>query len=162
MSRFSWWGYAAEVDEEAARNWYAGAEDWGCVCGHCRNFLALARERKLPEEILNILDSLSVPPEKASYVCELYHDEGWREKGLLYELCWRLPGQILDRPAGENGGVNWGPWVKFPWGDLLLGHEGDPCSEAAGMPEPNFDLVCTLYLPWVLDEPINGPEEEER
>ena len=33
-----------------------------CPCGHCRNFVALARERKLPEELLAILDSLSIPP----------------------------------------------------------------------------------------------------
>ena len=75
MTRLSLWGYELEVDEQATRAWYAQAEEWGCTCGHCRNFLALARERKLPEEILHILDSLSIPAEKATYVCELYHDE---------------------------------------------------------------------------------------
>ena len=42
-----------EVDEPATRAWYAQAGDWGCECGHCRNFLALAKERRLPEELLN-------------------------------------------------------------------------------------------------------------
>ena len=45
MTRFSWFGYEAEVDEAATAAWYAQAEDWGCACGHCQNFLALARER---------------------------------------------------------------------------------------------------------------------
>ena len=157
MTRFRWYGYEAQVDLEATRAWYAQAEDWDCRCGHCRNFLALARARKLPEELLAILDSLPIPPEKATYVCELYHDKDWREKGLLYEFCWRLPGQILDRPAGKDCGPNWGPWVNFPWGDIALGHEGDPCSEADDLPKPNFDLICIMHLPWVLDEPVDGP-----
>ena len=159
MTRFFWFGYEAEVDEQTVRSWYAQADEWGCTCGHCRNFLSLARERKLPGELLSILDSLSILPEKATYVCELYHDESWREKGLLYELCWRLPGEILDKPAGEDCGPNWGPAVKFPWGDIALGHEGDPCSEAENLPTPNFDLICTLYLTGVLDEPVDGPDE---
>ena len=64
MTRLSLWGYELEVDEQATRAWYAQAEEWSCTCGHCRNFLVLARERKLPEEILHILDSLSIPVEK--------------------------------------------------------------------------------------------------
>ena len=157
MTEFVLGSYRLEVDVEATRAWYAQAEDWDCRCGHCRNFLALARARKLPEELLAILDSLPIPPEKATYVCELYHDKDWREKGLLYEFCWRLPGQILDRPAGKDCGPNWGPWVNFPWGDIALGHEGDPCSEADDLPKPNFDLICVMHLPWVLDEPVDGP-----
>ena len=66
MKRLSWAGYTVEVDQEATRNWYARAEDWGCDCGHCRNFLALAKERKLPEEILGCLDELGIPPEKCT------------------------------------------------------------------------------------------------
>lgn len=31
--------YIAEVDEEATKSWYAEADEWGCSCGHCRNFL---------------------------------------------------------------------------------------------------------------------------
>ena len=101
MKRLSWYGYTVEVDEATTRTWYARAEDWSCACGHCRNFVALAKERKLPEEILSILDSLSIPPEKATYVCELYHDESWQEKGLLYEISWRVAGAVTGQP-GEN------------------------------------------------------------
>ena len=79
MTNFSWYGYEAQVDLETTRSYYAHAPDWDCICGHCRNFVALARERKLPQELLAILDSLSIPPEKATYVCELCYDKDWRE-----------------------------------------------------------------------------------
>ena len=157
MTHFSWYGYEVEVDEAATRNWYAQAEDWGCECGHCRNFLALARERRLPEEILEILDSLSIPPEKATYVCELYYEDDWAEKGLLYQFSWRAAGKILAQPGEERG--SWGPVVKRPWGGLQLGHEDYPYG-APDFPEPHFDLEGGMYLPWVLDEPIDGPTEE--
>ena len=105
MTRFSWYGYEAEVDMQATRDWYEKAEEWGCACGHCRNFLALARARKLPEEILAILDELSIPPEKATYVCEL-DDRDWKEKGLLYEISWRVAGEVVKKPESkENEGT---------------------------------------------------------
>ena len=66
MTRFSWHGYEVEVDKTATSAWYAEAADWGCACGRCRNFLTLARERRLPGEILEILDRLSVPPARAT------------------------------------------------------------------------------------------------
>lgn len=155
MTRFSWFGYEAEVDERTTRDWYAQADEWGCQCGHCRNFLALARQRKLPDEILNILDSLSILPEKATYVCELYHSDDWREKGLLYQFSWRIAGKILAKPDGEDAGPHWGPIVKCPWGGWNLGHEDYPYG-APDFPEPHFDLECGMYLPWVLDEPVDS------
>ena len=155
MTEFAWHGYTVEVDEPATRAWYAQAEEWSCTCGHCRNFLALAKERQLPEELLNILDGLGIPPEKATYVCELYHDESWQEKGLLYQLCWRVAGKITGRPAGADDGPTWGPRVEFPWGGLELGRETFPVEP--DFPEPNFDLNVSLYLPWVLDEHVDGP-----
>ena len=102
MTNFSWYGYEARVDLETTQDCYEKAGDWDCPCGHCRNFVALARERKLPEELLAILDSLSIPPEKATYVCELYYDKDWREKGPA------LPARVADRgqggqKAGEQG-----------------------------------------------------------
>ena len=155
MTEFAWHGYTVEVDETATRAWYAQAEEWSCTCGHCRNFLALAKERRLPEALLNILDGLGIPPEKATYVCELYHDESWQEKGLLYQLCWRVAGKITGRPAGADDGPTWGPRVEFPWGGLELGRETFPVEP--DFPEPNFDLNVSLYLPWVLDEHVDGP-----
>ena len=161
MTPFSWYGYTVKVDVEATRAWYAQAGDWGCECGHCRNFLALAKERRLPEELLNILDGLGIPPEKATYVCELYHDESWQEKGLLYQLQWRLAGTVVQTPESrENEGTFWGPPVQLPGFHLMLGHETFPVEP--DFPEPNFDLNVSLYLPWVLDEPIDGPEEERK
>ena len=115
MTRFSWYSYEAQVDLEASRDYYEKAGEWDCSCGHCRNFLALARGRKLPEELLAILDSLSIPPEKATYVCELYYDKD----------C----------------------------------HETYPVEPE--FPQPNFDLDVSLYLPWVLDEPVDGPNSPE-
>ena len=155
MTEFAWHGYTVEVDEPATRAWYAQAGDWSCTCGHCRNFLALARARKLPGELLDILDTLGIPPEKATYVCELYHDESWREKGLLYQLCWRIAGKITGRPAGADDGPTWGPRVEFPWGGLELGHETFPVENE--FPAPHFDLGCDMFLPWVLDEHVDGP-----
>ena len=158
MAQHHWYGYTVAMDEAATTNWYAQARDWNCTCGHCRNFLALARARQLPTELLAILDSLSVPPEKATYVCELYHTEDWREKGLLYQFSWRLAGTILDKPAGEDSGPAWGPIVKFPWGEWVLGHE--TCPVDPKFPAPHFDLECVMVLPWVLDAPVDGLNEE--
>lgn len=159
MTRFEWFGYTVEVDESATRDYYAQAEEWGCECGHCRNFVALARERKLPEGLLAILDSVSIPPEKATYVCELCHDENWREKGLLYELSWRVAGTILDKPAGKDNGQEWGPLVELPWGGMILGHEIFPVEPE--FPLPHFDLEFTMYLPWVLEEHVDSPEKKK-
>ena len=157
MTNFSWYGYEAQVDEQATRDCYAQAPEWDCPCGHCRNFVALARERKLPEELLAILDSLSIPPEKATYVCELYYDKDWREKGLLYQLQWRVVGAILAQPPGEcyDG---YGPLAERPWGGVMLCRVDDGYA-APDFPEPWFTIDCSLYLPWVLDEPVEGPSQ---
>ena len=37
----------------------------------------------------------------------------------------------------------------------MLGHETFPVEP--DFPEPNFDLNVSLYLPWVLDEHVDGP-----
>ena len=155
MTAFSWYGYEVQVDLETTRSYYAQAPDWNCSCGHCRNFVALARARKLPEELLAILDSLSIPPEKATYVCEL-DDRDWKEKGVLYEISWRVAGEVVKKPESkENEGTEWGPPVRLPALCLMLGHETFPVG--AEFPQPNFDLDVSLYLPWVLDEPVDGP-----
>ena len=158
MTRLDWYGYGAEVDMPATRACYGRAGEWDCPCGHCRNFLALARERRLPEELLAILNSLSIPPEKATYVCEL-DSRDWETKGVLYEVSWRIAGTVVKQPESrENEGTPWGPpsWLRSCW--LMLGHE--TCPVEPDFPEPNFDLDVSLYLPWVLDEPVDGPEKE--
>ena len=40
---------------------------------------------------------------------------------------------------------------------LLLSLIHISCSEADDLPKPNFDLICVMHLPWVLDEPVDGP-----
>ena len=75
-------GYKVEIDEKATREWYDAASEWGCSCGSCRNFLTLAYKRELPAPVLAALDDLHIPPEKATYVCELYSDS----KGSCYQF----------------------------------------------------------------------------
>ena len=159
MTPFSWYGYEAQVDGQATRDYYEKAGEWDCSCGHCRNFVALARERKLPEELLAILDSLSIPPEKATYVCEL-DDRDWKEKGVLYEISWRVAGEVVKKPeSNQNEGTPWGPpsWLRSRW--LMLWHETFPVEPV--FPAPHFDLDVSLYLPWMLDEPVEGPNSPD-
>ena len=131
-------GLRAEVDKAATRDWYAGAAQWDCDCGHCRNFLALAQERALPAPILELLDELGIPPEKATYVCEMYPEAG----GHCYNLGFRIAGSI---PNGEAS-------TAREWGEVRCLREMCPCS-APDFPEPHFDLEFSVTLPWVLDEP---------
>ena len=151
MTTFSWCGYTVEVDGPATRAWYAQAEEWSCTCGHCRNFLALARARKLPGELLDILDGLGIPPEKATDLCEFCDEDG----RLLYGLAYRVAGRVLEKPPEgapqSQSGLSCqdDPRLFYPWG-------------VVGFPEPCFDLSWTPWLPWVLDEPIDGPEEERK
>jgi len=126
------WGSLVEVDREVTQAWYEGAGPWGCTCGHCRNYLALAEKRQLPEEVLETLDSLSIPPGKATYVCELFTDE----EGIHYQFSYRIAGRILEQ--GEEG-----------MGRCC--HEPYPHG-APNFPEPHFDLEFFLTLPWVLEE----------
>lgn len=139
-------GYTVEVNEAAMRDWYARFEGWDCTCGHCRNFLRLSRERKLPALVLKVLDILGIPPEKPTYVCEYYEENGT----LLYEASWRAAGRILREPGEED--------FSSEKDCGTCGHEVYPCG-APGFPEPHFDLMFFLRLPWVLDEPIDGPSQ---
>ena len=128
-------GFIVEIDEESTRRWYATAEEWGCACGDCKNFLAVARKRQLPISVLESLDKLGIPPEKATYVCHLYDDE----KGHLYQFSYRIAGSILSGEPNSNeaGQCCHDP---YPYG-------------APGFPEPHFDLEFWVRLPWVLDKP---------
>ena len=143
MKRKSAWGWTMEIDEEATRRWYERAEEWGCDCGHCRNFLALARTRALPEELLEWLDEFGIPPEKTNDLSELYDQDG----KLLYDLHYRVAGRVIDRPAEGAPRSELGLWCMeenfYPYG-------------AEDFPEPCFDLCFSPWLPWVLDEPIGG------
>jgi len=142
MRQFDWYGCQAEIDVDTTRRWYETSPVWDCPCGHCRNFVALARDRRLPEEALSILDELGVPPEKATYVCELYHENG----NLLYQVLYRLSGRPVK---GEMRHI-------YPWGEMGLHIDVFEPSSAEDFPPPWFDLELNFWLPWALDEPIEG------
>lgn len=97
-------GYKVEIDEKATREWYDAASEWGCSCGSCRNFLTLAYKRELPAPVLAALDDLHIPPEKATYVCELYSDS----KGSCYQFSYRIAGTIIDGNERVSARKSWG------------------------------------------------------
>lgn len=132
MTKHHLFGFEVEIDEESTHCWYATAKEWGCDCGDCRNFLVFAHERRLPVWVVETLDKLGIPPEKATYVCLLYSDEdGWH-----YQFSYRVAGNIL------NGETN-----KEEHGRCC--HEPYPYG-APGFPEPHFDLEFWITLPWAL------------
>jgi len=137
MRKFEFFGFCTEVDLSATDSWYAGYDGWGCDCGDCRNFLELARSKQLPLEILSALDRLGIPPEKATYVCEMYPNGD----GHCYQVSYRLAGRILEGPDDAARSQNAGRCCHepYPYG-------------AIGFPTPHFDLEFWPILPWVLDQ----------
>lgn len=133
MTQYSLFGFQVEIDETSTCDWYDTFDGWGCACGDCRNFLALARARNLPAAVLEPLDALHIPPEKATYVCQLYPDGD----GQYYQFSYRIAGNILSGEA--IGKVGWCGHEPYPYG-------------APGFPEPYFDLAFVVTLPWVLEE----------
>ena len=134
MTEFIFGGYIAEVDEAVTSAWYAKSDGWDCSCGHCRNFLELARRNELPAIVTEHLQKLKIPPEKATYVCEIFEDED----GLYYQFSYRLAGRFLNgRQEKEDS--------------IFCGHEPYPYG-APGFPEPHFDLEFWMKLPWILEE----------
>jgi len=71
MKEFDLFGFKVEIDEVATKEWYDKANEWGCECGDCRHFVALAKRKELPSAILEILEQFEILPEKATYVCEI-------------------------------------------------------------------------------------------
>lgn len=129
-------GCQVEIDEAGTHNWYAKASEWDCDCVYCRNFVSLAKKRKLPQEVLDILNKLGISPEKATYVCQLQENED----GQLYQFSYRLAGNIISQSQTEQIGS--------------CEHESYPFG-APGFPEPHFDLDFCLTLPWMLNEPAS-------
>lgn len=143
MGTYKWSDFRVEVDEEATRVWYEKAGEWDCTCGLCRNFVLLARERKLPKEMLELLDKFGIPPEKASYVCEFEE----REERLYYQIDYRVAGRVL-----EGSEKTASPLEEM---EVLCGREIAP-GTADEFPEPNFDLMFFLWIPWTLPETVEG------
>lgn len=140
MTEYNLFGYQVEIDETATRDWYRDSKGWDCECGHCRNFLALAKERRLPSEVLEILDQFAIPPEKPTYLCEIYPNEN----GHCYQFSYRIAGSILGGDETSS--------VSQDWGEGRCCHETYPYG-APDFPETNFDLEFWVTLPWVLNEP---------
>jgi len=140
MTAFDKFGYRTELDMEATRAWYDSAEDWGCDCWNCLNFVAAAKRREMPEELLNVLDELGIPPEKATYVCTLIERE--EDGTVLYHISYRLAGRIVSAPEKRDGEI-WFEEERFgtpPWPE--------------DFPKPFFEMEICPYLPWVLREPL--------
>ena len=91
-------GFQVEADLELTLGWYGRAKEWGCDCGHCRNFQELARKRRLPAFVIEILDRLDIPPEKATYVSELYTDG----EGIHYQFSYRIAGRIISDASAQR------------------------------------------------------------
>ena len=135
MHKVELFGYPVEVDMEATQNWYVQADAWGCSCGHCRNFLEHAKHDTLPNAVTAVLEELNIPPEKATYVSELYTDE----EGIHYQFSYRLAGTILAALSQEVTGLGRCCHEPYPYG-------------APDFPEPHFDLEFWVTLPWILEE----------
>lgn len=137
-------GFRAEADAETTRAWYLHeGDEWYCMCGPCRNFAALAKKRQLPSELLDLLDRLSIPPEKATYVCEM-------DGAGLCELTWNVSGRLLEE--GEAVSTDWGGWALEPRGKYY-----QPSDAYEDFPDPCFVLHAFVRLPWILDEPMDTP-----
>lgn len=138
MKKYELWGFHVEIDENATKEWYIEAEPWGCECGDCRNFLLLAQKRMLPVPVMDTLDMLGIPLEKATYVCAMMPDG----EGHLYQFSYRIAGNIVNEKALDA--------VPQSWGEVRCCHELYPYG-APNFPGPHFDLEFWVTLPWALE-----------
>lgn len=94
MKEYHFGDIRAEIDEEATRSYYAQAPVLGCTCEFDQNFVELAKRRKLPEDVLALLDKLSIPPEKAIHMEDYALPD---ETGFAY-IHYRIAGRLLNEP----------------------------------------------------------------
>ena len=139
MTKRTLWGMPVEIDEAATAQRYSKQESWGCECADCQNFIALAKQKKLPEQIHSILNELKIAADKATYVCEIIP----KDHGHLYQFSYRITGNILNEDS-EN-------IAKAEWGDIRCCYEPYPYG-APDFPTPHFDLEFWVTLPWILTE----------
>lgn len=137
MKEYKLFGYPVEIDKEATKDWYYTFKGWRCDCGHCQNFLLLAKKKELPNAVLDTLIAFGVLPEKPTYVCEIASEEGQ----ILYQFSYRMAGNILEEKEESA--------VEPEWGEARCCHEIYPYG-APGFPEPHFDLEFWVRLPWIL------------
>ena len=134
MKEYKLFGYQVEIDEMATKEWYDKAEEWGCECGDCRHFVALAKKRELPHAVIEILDQFGIAPEKATYVCEMITEDYL----VLYQFSYRIAGNILKERDGKA--------QDFGKVEAYCSHEPYPYG-APGFPAPHFDLEFWVRLP---------------
>ena len=134
MKEYNLFGYQVEIDEVATKEWYNNADEWNCECEDCRYFVALAKKKKLPSAVLEILEQFGIVPEKATYVCEVIPEE----HKVLYQFSYRMAGNIFEE---RDGGTK-----KFEWGEVRCCHEPYPYG-APGFSKPHFDLEFWVRLP---------------
>ncbi|MGI6030045.1 MAG: hypothetical protein ACOX7F_00910 [Eubacteriales bacterium] len=132
--------YAVEFDKAATAAWYEQSPGWHCECGDCRNFLALVGQKQLPPMVTEWLSVFGAIPEKPTYVCELYETQ----QGHLYQFHYRIAGHMLNDPHPNDS-------VRFDWGSVYCGHDCYPYG-APNFPEPHFDLMFFMDLPWILNQ----------
>lgn len=139
LKTFKFFGFEAEVDLETTQSWYAAAKPQRRgydKSANTRNFRAAARKRLLPDFVLEQLDALGIPPQKATYIVYVQTD---RKKNDYYEFSYRIAGKVRKVPKKESR-----------QGRCI--HEPSPlCPQK--FPQPHFDLEFYAIVPWVLDEP---------
>ncbi len=138
MLKDVFFGYEVEIDLETTQRWYATAKpkkgQYGAAA-EVRNFRAAAKERQLPTFVLEYLDKLGIPPQKATYI----RCVNTRDGNNFYTFSYRMTGNILKESQANECGC----WCL---------HEPSPvCPQ--DFPEPHFDLEFYASVPWVLDEP---------
>ena len=109
----------------------------GCECAECRNFVALAKQKKLPEQVHSVLSELKIDPDKATYVCEIIP----KNDGHLYQFSYRIAGRILNEDDANS--------ATAEWGEIRCCHEVYPYG-APDFPTPHFDLEFWVTLPCLL------------
>lgn len=142
MKKYNLFDYLVEIDEKVTKDWYEKFEGWRCNCGHCQNFLLLAKKKELPTAVLDILKGFHIPVEKPTYVCEIVSEEGQ----ILYQFSYRMAGNILKEKEGAK--------EKLEWGEARCCHEIYPYG-TPNFPEPHFDLEFWVHLPWILKYPFS-------
>ena len=149
---FEFFGFEAEVDLETTQSWYAAVKRQRRLYDKAtdvRNFRAAARKRQLPDFVLEQLDELGIPPQKATLITYLRTDE---DGNVHYEFSYRMAGNILSGYLPE---VDPDVYVSLPFPKGANGrciHEPSPIV-APTFPEPHFDLEFAAIVPWMLDEP---------
>ena len=159
MLKYDFFGFEVAVDLETTQSWYAAAKPQRRLYDkseEVRNFRAAARKRLLPDYVLEHLDALGIPPQKATFITCTYMD---KDGTGCYQFSYRIAGNIL---SGYLPGVDPDVYASLPFASGANGrciHEPSPII-APTFPEPHFDLEFAAIVPWMLDEPkLEGGDE---